>query len=192
MSARAKLLAMFAIFIVPTLASFVVFYFFPPTKASNYGTLIVPVIALPKVNHLRLDAATPTADEAMRGKWLALIRAGDECSATCRDKLTLMRQTRLMLGREQDRVARVVLLEGDGARAPDETTRKAFEGTVWIDARSSPWRKALPNDAVGTFERIYLVDPLGNAFMFYDQNDKLDPAKFLKDLKQVLKASQIG
>lgn len=38
--------------------------------------------------------------------------------------------------------------------------------------------------------KIYLVDPLGNLFMYYLATD--DPVNVLKDLKKVLEVSQIG
>ena len=38
--------------------------------------------------------------------------------------------------------------------------------------------------------KIYLVDPLGNGFMYYSAT--VNPLDILKDLKQVLKVSQIG
>jgi len=38
--------------------------------------------------------------------------------------------------------------------------------------------------------RIYLMDPMGNVFMYYP--DTADPMNILKDLKKVLEVSQIG
>ncbi len=38
--------------------------------------------------------------------------------------------------------------------------------------------------------KIYLIDPRGNLFMFYDDNE--NPMNIVKDLKKVLGASQIG
>jgi cytochrome oxidase Cu insertion factor (SCO1/SenC/PrrC family) len=190
LSPRAKLLALMAIFILPTVASFVVFHFFPPSDTGNYGRLIVPVIALPAVEHRRLDPSSQAAVDALRGKWLVVTFDRAACEAGCRQKLVLMRQTRLMLGREQDRVVRVVL--ADSNEAPPAEVVREFSGTVWIGARDSPWAAALPKGAADPHDRIYLVDPLGNAFMVYDDAARLEPAKFLKDLKRVLKASQIG
>jgi hypothetical protein len=39
-------------------------------------------------------------------------------------------------------------------------------------------------------DKIYLVDPLGNVFMYYDESE--NPMHILKDLKKVLGVSQIG
>ncbi len=188
MSPKAKLAALLALFIVPTLASFVVFYFFPPAKSNNYGTLIAPVVALPQESLLRLDAGGGAAADAIRGKWLLVTRVSGACREACRQRLLAMKQARLILGREQDRVVRVVLSE-DGV-APDAEIMQAFAGTVWIDARHSAWNGMLPVGAGARDERVYGVDPLGNAFIYYGANP--DIKSLAKDLKQVLKASQIG
>ncbi|MBL8514137.1 MAG: hypothetical protein JNJ55_09135 [Betaproteobacteria bacterium] len=188
MSPKTKLAAMMALFIVPTLASFVVFYFFPPEKSTNYGTLIAPVVALPQEKFVRLDGASGEAIDAIKGKWLMVMRNSGACEDACKQRLTVMKQARLILGREQDRVVRVVLVE-DG-RAPDPETSQAFSGTLWIDAKSSAWKEKLPVNATARDERIYGVDPLGNAFIFYGANP--DIKRLANDFRRVLKASQIG
>lgn len=188
MTPKAKLAALLALFIVPTIASFVVFYFFPPGKTNNYGTLITPVVALPQEKFVRLDGVQGDAAEAMRGKWLLVSRVNGSCAEACRARLLAMKQARLILGREQDRVLRVVLVE-DGV-TPETELLQAFAGTVWVDAQSSAWKDKLPVGTSGRDDRIYAIDPLGNAFIFYGANP--DIKSLAKDLRQVLKASQIG
>lgn len=48
------------------------------------------------------------------------------------------------------------------------------------------------NQSVNHFarDRIYLIDPIGNVFMYYPANT--DPMNILKDMKHVLEVSQIG
>lgn len=186
MSPRAKLLALIALFVAPTLASFAIFYFAPPSGSGNYGTLIVPLVTLPKPVPPRLDATPPAAPAPIEGKWWLLTRDDGSCAQACRDKLHLMRQAHTLLGRDQDRVARIVLADAP----PTDEVRRDYAGTVWLDAKRSSWAAQLPAGEHGAYERLYLVDPLGNAFIFYGANP--DPALFLKDLKRVLKASQIG
>ena len=190
MTPRAKFLALIGIFMVPTILSFMAFYFFPPSKTTNYGTLISPVVALPKTTLVRFDAGKPSVDPALRGKWLIVTRDSGQCEAACQKKLYAMRQARLILGREQDRVLRVVLVD-DGTR-PSAALLEAYEGTVWISAKSSPWLAALPaskEDASGR-ESLYAVDTMGNVFMRYSAEP--DIKRLATDLQRVLKASQIG
>ena len=81
MSQRTKLLLLATLFLVPTLASFIAFYFFPPGKTTNYGTLISPVVVLPQISLTRLDAGAGPVNEGLRGKWLMVMRDGGECEA---------------------------------------------------------------------------------------------------------------
>ncbi len=190
MTPRAKFLALIGVFLIPTLASFVAFYFFPPSKTTNYGTLISPVVALPKFTLARIDAGKQAMDPALRGKWLMVTRDSGECAAACQKKLYAMRQARLILGREQDRVLRVVLVDDD--TRPSDALLEKYEGTVWISAKSSPWLAALPalkEDTSGR-ESIYAIDTMGNIFMRYSADP--DIKRLATDLQRVLKASQIG
>ena len=194
MSSRMKLSLMMALFALPTLASFTAFYWFPPTKTNNYGELISPVINLPALPLSVVDGADATRGEGehgLRGKWLIVTRDGGGCEAACEQKLFAMRQTRLIVGREMDRVVRVVLIEDD-TKPPAELVRR-YQGTAWVSAKSSLWLSRLPiptQDASNGRAFFYAVDPLGNVFMRYGAD--ADTKLIAKDLRQVLKASQIG
>lgn len=190
MTQRAKFLLLVGLFVVPTIASFIVFYFFPPSGTTNYGTLISPVVVLPQVPLVRLDANKEPITPSLRGKWLMMTRDSGLCEAACQKKLYAMRQARLILGREQERVLRVVLVDDDVP--PSAQLQKAYEGTLWISGKSLPWLAALPaapDDGPGR-SSIYAVDTLGNIFMRYTADPEIK--RFSNDLQRVLKASQIG
>ena len=190
MNQRTKFLLLVALFVVPTIASFTAFYFFPPSRTTNYGTLISPVVALPQVPLVRLDAGKELITGGLRGKWLMVTRDSGLCEAACQKKLYTMRQARLILGREQDRVQRIVLVDDDVL--PSAELQSSYEGTIWISARSLSWLAALPaapDDASGRGS-IYAVDTLGNVFMRYAADP--DIKRFSNDIQRVLKASQIG
>jgi cytochrome oxidase Cu insertion factor (SCO1/SenC/PrrC family) len=189
MTPRTKFLLLLALFILPTIASFIAFYFLPPPAPTNYGQLITPAIPLPEVTPRRLDVAKEEVPPTLRGKWLIVTRDRGACDERCRMKLAAMRQSRLVLGRDQDRVLRVVLVDDDVS--PAAGTQKEFEGSLWLSAKSFAWISLLPvpKDA-DPYGFIYLVDPLGNAFMRY--GDAPDIKLMANDLRRVLKASQIG
>ena len=190
MTPRTKFLLLVALFVVPTLASFVAYYFFPPSKTTNYGTLISPVVVLQSVPLVRLDAGKVPITHGLRGKWLMITRDSGNCEAACEKKLYAMRQARLILGREQDRVLRIVLVDDDVP--PSSQLQSAYEGTIWISAKSLPWLAALPGapgDKSGR-SSLYAVDTLGNIFMRYSADP--DIKRFSNDMQRVLKASQIG
>jgi cytochrome oxidase Cu insertion factor (SCO1/SenC/PrrC family) len=194
MSPRTKFVLIFLLFSIPFVASTIVFIFWKPTVTSNYGQLITPIVALPETNLIRADGVTNTRDnveKAMRGKWLLVTRDSGACEATCRKKLYAMRQARLILGREQDRVVRVVLVDDDLVPTPDLV--REYAGTVWISAKSSEWLSKLSMGNAGAAnarEPIYGVDTLGNAFIRYPSEP--DIKKLSADFLRVLKASQIG
>jgi hypothetical protein len=192
MSPRTKFVLIFLLFSVPFVASTVVYLFYKPTVTRNYGELISPAIPLPDAKLNVLDAGKVEAgllEKSLRGKWLMLTRDSGACEAACRKKLYAMRQARLILGREQDRVVRVILVDDDIVPSPQ--LLQDFQGTVWVAAKSSPWLAALPvaKDADAR-SHIYGVDTLGNAFIRYGADP--DIKRLMRDFQLVLKASQIG
>lgn len=194
MSPRTKLALIMTIFALPTLASFAAFFWLPPTKTNNYGELIAPTINLPQLSLSVTDGADTArsiGEQGLRGKWLIVTRDSGACASACEQKLFAMRQTRLIVGREMDRVVRVVLIDDD-IRPPEELIRR-YQGTAWISAKESPWLARLPiprGDASNGRAFFFAVDPLGNIFMRYGAD--ADTKLIAKDLRQVLKASQIG
>jgi hypothetical protein len=189
MSQKTKFILLLAIFVLPTIASFVAFYFFPPPPATSYGQLISPAIPLPEVPIATLGRDKPALPASLRGKWLILMRDEGACDARCRAKLIVLRQSRLVLGREQDRVLRVALL--DDNVTPALEIQQEYEGTVWVAAKELAWLKLLPVPSGGDARTyIYAIDPLGNVFIRYGNTP--DIKQLANDLRRVLKASQIG
>ena len=205
MSPRSKFILIFLMFSVPFVGSTLVFIFWKPTATNNYGELLSPVTTLPetKLNFINMgEADKDVAGHALRGKWLMLTRDSGHCEVACRKKLYAMRQARLILGRELDRVLRVVLVD-DGVMPSDEL-QKEFAGTVWISANEAPWLVLLPksksesvNSSVSASgkanhgrDQIFGVDTIGNIFIRYSADP--DIKRMSGDFQRVLKASQIG
>jgi hypothetical protein len=190
MSQRTKFLLLITIFTLPTIVSFVVFYFFPPDRANNYGQLVRPIVTLPAQPLTTLGGADAATMDSLRGKWLLMTRDSGQCADACKTKLYAMKQARQILGREQDRVMRVVLVDDD--IVPSEKLRAEFDGTIWIAAKNLSWLGLLPgaNVEASRGSAIFAVDTLGNVFMRYPGDP--DIKKLSHDIKRVLKASQIG
>lgn len=182
--ARAKLVAIIALFALPIVASTVVYHFFPPDKPASYGELLLPPGSAPTVPFVRVGGGAFRFEE-LRGKWVLVASDTGACPDSCTAKLTLMRQVRLMLGRNAERVARVFVADdtialGAGVLAP-------FEGTVAITPQPG---MALPPAPANDRAHVYLVDPLGNVMMRFPAG--ADPRRMQRDLERLLKASQIG
>lgn len=182
---RYKLVLLFALFAMPFVFSYAAYYFWKPAgKLSNYGELI-PVSTPSEISGRLPDGRQFDLDQ-FKGKWVLVQLDGGACDAYCRTKLYYMRQVRIAQGREQDRVERLWLVE-DNAR-PVASLVKPYEGTaiVWVN---SGVRAQFPA-AQRPEDYIYLIDPLGNLMLRFPKNP--DPGRMIKDLKHLLKASQIG
>lgn len=195
MSPRTKFVMIFLLFSVPFIASTITFLVWKPSVTNNYGELLSPVIALPEAKLVRLNVENASdiankelIEKSLRGKWLMLTRDSGACETACQKKLYAMRQARLSIGREQDRVVRVVLVDDDVA--PSAALLAEFQGTIWISAKALPWLAKLPSAAADGRNHLYGVDTLGNVFIRYSADP--DIKRMMKDFQQVLKASQIG
>jgi hypothetical protein len=173
-----------ALFFVPLVASFWLYYgtAWRPAGHLNYGELINPPRPLPTVN-------LPGVPTLFRGKW-TLVYVGDgSCDESCRQALYVMRQTRLALGTDMTRIARVFLVSG-GCCARDYLARE-HAGLVILDATGIRGAGLLGEfPSADRPHSLYVVDPLGNLMMRYDV--RRSPGGLLLDLKKLLGLSSIG
>lgn len=182
---RTILLVMFCCSLVPVLLAWLVFYqgqAWIPAATTNEGTLLRPPIELHKVTGL---------EDLSGGKWLLLLISDEQCAASCRQALHYMRQVNIALGKDMDRVDRLLL----GALSrPEELVELqrdypklrflAVNQTVVATA----FRQAGAPAPDTSF--IYLVDPLGNIMMYYPPQQFGKPV--LEDLRHLLRVSNIG
>ena len=174
----------FAVCVIPFIASYLVYYLWPPQSRMNYGMLIDPR-PLPVAPLERLDRSRFSLAE-LRGRWVMLQVDGARCVETCRRKLYHMRQVRLAQGPEAGRVERVWLIRDRGA--VEAALLRDYEGTHFARAGSTIWSDFLAErDAA---DHIYLIDPLGNLMLRFPQD--ADPNRMKKDLERLLKVSNVG
>ncbi len=183
---RAQMILVAVVFLGPLLVALFLYFGdgnWRPIGQTNNGTLVQPVISLPEAS-LSTRGGQATDSSFLQGKWsIAFLNRGS-CEEACRKTLIQIRQIRLAAGSESHRLQRVYL----GNQWPDEE---------WIDAGHSGLIVARPDsDAAFAAELasldtgIYLIDPLGNLMMRYDQSTESKP--IFKDLKKLLKYSRIG
>ena len=182
---RYKLILLFALFALPFTFSYIAYHFWKPDgQGSNYGQLL-PVRALPDIIGVSLEGK-PFNLSQLKGKWVMLQLDGGTCNAYCHTKQYDVRQVRLAQGREQDRIERVWLVTDK--QPVDAAVLNQYAGTWVVRVGANAVRQfaaiASPEDAV------YLIDPLGNLMLRFPKNP--DPRGMIKDIKQLLKASQIG
>jgi hypothetical protein len=155
---------------------------------TQHGLLIEPPLALRDFLLPTYQGSVFTLAE-FKGKWTMLYIAATptECAAECRQAVYHMRQIRLALGKDMNRVQRVLLVTPESIAWLDEIA-KEYEGmhiVLDVGAMDSLLQQLEP-----VRPGIYLLDPLANAMMIYTLGT--DPRDILKDLKKLLRNSKVG
>jgi hypothetical protein len=176
----------------PVIASYLAYYVFKPEGGkTNYGTLIQPPQA---INPSWLDIS-------FSGKWTLLVaRPASECrkgNDACVELLYLMRQVRLALGKEKNRVQLVWVVSD---RLPvDPDIKQAYDpetaGFIIVPApdpkNGATWLTWLNQQNLG--RGIQLIDPSGEKMMvFPDKAESKDFVRMRKDLDRLLKLNRKG
>ena len=207
---RIKMLLILAVCIAPIVASYFTYYVIKPTARTNYGELIDPAQhPMPQLGAATLDGK-PIALDACKGKWILLQAGGGKCDDACRSKLLVMRQERLMQGKEMDRIERVWLITDD--EPLDTVLMREYDDTRMLRVKREALEKWLPVAQGGAIsDGIYVVDPIGNLMMRFPKSaeapkagaddkemkayrDEINKehAKIKKDITKLLTASSIG
>jgi cytochrome oxidase Cu insertion factor (SCO1/SenC/PrrC family) len=192
---RKPFFVVLGLFAAPLLLAFAVYYGtgWRPTGTTNKGDLITPAVPLPAVT---LTTAQGAATDAsfLRDTWTLVYVGPGACDEGCRTALASMRDARLLLGKEINRVSRVFLYSGSCCDAAYFDTQQQGLISTSVDSDAGKSLLALfpsieggqPLDA----RRIYMVDPLGNLMMSYAPGT--DPRSIYQDIKKLLKLSHIG
>lgn len=177
------------VFIAPLIAAAWMFYgngSWQPVGRTNHGQLLEPIVNL---NELpppsSLVALTAGASD---GRWSLVYANPGECLARCRDALYRMRQSRLMLGNDMTRVARIFL---HGDIGPDKVwLSEEHDGLITIsNAGLSDVLNLKRPDGLEP-GGLFLVDPLGNLVMYFAAD--LAPNELVGDIEHLLELSHIG
>jgi cytochrome oxidase Cu insertion factor (SCO1/SenC/PrrC family) len=163
-----------------------------PTRTVNHGALIEPARQLPEVSLPTIEGGA-TAPDFLRHRWTLIFAGRGDCDERCHDALYQMRQVRLALNRDMDRVQRLFFATEPCCDRP--FLAREHHGLVVARGTSAEAGRLLalfPTDSgpVATSGRIYIVDPLGNLMMVHPRDS--NPKFLLEDLKRLLKLSQIG
>lgn len=172
------------LFAGPLVAAFWLYYgaeSLRPSGRTNHGILLQPTVDLDAV-------VTSPAWEGTRERWALLYANDGDCERACRDALYTLRQSRLMLGQDMDRMTRVFL---HGKAPPDRVfLEEQHQGLLTLEDRAL--RRELeavrpPEAAAGGY---YLVDPLGNLVMYFPPD--IVPGDMVDDIEHLLELSRIG
>jgi cytochrome oxidase Cu insertion factor (SCO1/SenC/PrrC family) len=133
-------------------------------KTVNHGILVNPPI---QVGYLY--SGVKIEDQK---KWRMIQVSNKDCDNQCKKLNYLLHQVQKALGKDRDRVDVILVNSQDTQLIKLKNEFAQHDKTFSIE------------------NKIYLVDPIGNLFMYYPKGS--DPMNVLKDLKRVLEVSQIG
>ena len=195
---RALLILLVAIFALPPLLSWVLFHYTDLGKgqgAGAHGTLVAPPRPVPDWS--LVDPADSTAAQGrLHGKWTLVYLLHGNCRETCLENLYKMRQLRLAMGKNAQRVQRAVLVAGNDRQALTQAQLSDYPGQYVVYPENMDTGALLslfrltPDDRPFAGDRLYLVDPMGNLMMSYSA--ALAPGGIIKDLTRLLKYSRSG
>jgi hypothetical protein len=180
-----QLLLLAAAFFLPVLIAGWLYFAgreFAPEGRTNHGALLEPIV--------NLGEAVPGSPTAARTgqEWLLVYVHERPCEASCRDALHRLRQSRLMLGPDMDRVQRVFL---HGREPPDRVfLEREHPGLAAFEDPETAALLAEKRPRELQAGGLYLVDPLGNLVMYFPPD--LAPRDMVDDVEHLLDVSRIG
>lgn len=175
-----KLFLLAMVFVLPLLVSRFLFTYHEhfQFKTVNYGALVNPPI---NVNEVWKTDAT-------KKQW-QIVYAPTTCDEQCDKLMFNLHQLRLALGKDHGRLN--LALAVSQINQPKDF--HDFQKFIMTDSQYTQLQNSFSQAGAKNFatqDKIYLVDPLGNLFMYYPTS--VNPMNILKDLKKVLEVSQIG
>ncbi|WP_299802837.1 hypothetical protein [uncultured Shewanella sp.] len=172
---KRTLILLLLAFVLPVMAAKIVLSFdLYQGGATNKGQL------LDSISYTNLAMANPQPQE-----WQLLYQLPSHCGAICEDRLYILQQSHTALGRNQDRVHTIIMVN-------QQSDTSALTGFDFVTATPSKQLSQLLDQ-----QELVIVDPLGSLVMSYpiaeDHQAQIMQGKALvADLRKLLKLSRIG
>ncbi|NND80874.1 MAG: hypothetical protein HKN50_00455 [Gammaproteobacteria bacterium] len=186
---RVQLIMILVVFTAPIAGAFL----YKPKSFNNYGDIYQPV--RPVENLIMQGAEGPVEMDSLRRQWVFLVTANTSCDEACEANILKMRQLRFMQNNDMSRIRTVFLTTQMPPAVSAELAAKYSPVEVYSAAFNDydEWTRILKIEGIpaeAQHNRFYIIDPAGNLMMSYPAT--ADPAMIKKDIKRLLKASQIG
>jgi hypothetical protein len=183
-NSRSKLVLIVLISLFPIISGWFLYHYHEHFhfKTMNHGTLINPPF---QVQDLILQNNN-------KKQWQIVYIPNNCCDAECQKITYTLHQLRLVLAKDADRVSLGVVLNKMCAKQDTHDFRKIdFTQQQYKNLENTFLQHAAENaKTMSEQSKIYLLDPIGNIFMYYPAST--DAMNILKDMKRVLEVSQIG
>ena len=186
---RFQLIMILVVFVAPIAGAFL----YKPKAFNNYGDIYSPV--RPVANLVMNGEGGQVELDSFRRQWVLLVRANGECSAACEENILKIRQLRAMQNNDMVRIRTVFMhTDLDQSIYTDLDAKYQPMETYQVEKQAFlQWGEILKLDNApveAQIDRIYMIDPAGNLMMSFPAS--AEPASINKDIKRLLKASQIG
>lgn len=196
---RLLLLLLLASFVIPFVVGDLAYRFgWYQGGQTNHGRLIDPPAAFADFQARDRDGKLQDAGFAGKEWWLVYVLPAD-CGQPCRNRLFQMRQVRVALGKEAERVRQVLIQTVPVSAETEALIAAEFPGFARMQADSQQVDQALARTGANAAEagRLYIMDPMGWLMMAYEPEadeaaSVVKAEDVLNDLKKLLKASRIG
>ena len=193
---RMALVGLFVLFLVPLVTAIVLHSIeggVGTEVTTNRGELVRPVQPLNDFSLDTVDGNKITLD-TLKGSWSLVYFDLATCDKQCQDNLYKIRQSRLAMGGEKERVQRIMVLTDSEPSAELSALLKEHSG-MHVGRMTVPdlseFIKPFNHDgkAVGA-QRIYIIDPFGSLMMQYAAD--VAPKDIVKDLERLLRYARTG
>ena len=157
----------------------------------SYGDLVKPPLNL-KFPVLHDAQGKPFGAAQWQKKWSIVMVDAAGCTEAWQAQVYVLKQVHTSLGKEAQRVQRVLLVPGETNNEALNALQKKYPDLVVLagaDAETVRFAgEFMPSGQ--SAGHVYLVDPLGNLMMTYSEN--MDPKGLRSDLTRLLKNSWAG
>ena len=176
-------------FVAPVVVAYVMYFSGAISTYSNNGEILNPIVDVADFK-LMDDKNVSVSREALTRKWRLISFVGAECDEACNARLYDSRQVHKSLGKDQERVERLIVHLEPAGSALSGLIKRDYPRAINVYGSEKIISDVLGAGAGISNNEIYLVDPIGNVMMRF--SNELTKKEIKSDLKKLLKVSQIG
>jgi cytochrome oxidase Cu insertion factor (SCO1/SenC/PrrC family) len=151
----------------------------------QHGKLISPVISIGAIKAKEIS----TMDEVViEKKWVLVFIQNNLCNEFCKERLYQVRQIRLALGEDRDKVDRLVIFNQINNL---NELKDSYSGQKFIDQSFMNYQGLVKkfNDSYADKKNpIFLLDPYGFLMMQYPEGT--EPKGIIKDIERLIRNSK--
>ncbi|MDC0183062.1 hypothetical protein OAJ43_02830 [Nitrosomonadales bacterium] len=176
------------LFFLPIVSSwYLVFYsdFKKNAIGTEHGELIEPVVNIGEIKAKEIQ----TRNEILiNKKWILAFVQKTICDDLCKERYYQLRQIRLALGEDRDKVERLVI---SNELTNIDELKILYPGQKYIDGDDENYQsliKQFKNYITDQDDPIFLIDPYGFLMMQYPKGT--EPKGIIKDIEKLIKNSK--